>query len=74
MNVIEAQLKALEEAAGSWTAEKHLELLTEEDIDNWLRELRASWGPFGSRLARLAGSTRSPKRNQAGADEPPAVV
>lgn len=45
MNVIEEQLKALEEAAGSWTAENHPELLTEEDIDNWLRELRASWEP-----------------------------
>lgn len=40
---IEEQLVALEESAGVWSDERHPELRTEADIDNWLRELRASW-------------------------------
>ena len=40
---IEEQLTALEESAGIWSDERHPELRTDADIDNWVRELRASW-------------------------------
>ncbi len=39
------QAEAIEEAAGSWTDEKYPELLTTEDIDNWLKALRGNWEP-----------------------------
>jgi hypothetical protein len=36
------QQKALRESRGAWTDENHPELQTQEDVRNWLRELRAS--------------------------------
>ncbi len=44
------QRKALEEAAGAWTDENHPELQTPEDVQNWLREIRAS---TNERIQRL---------------------
>ncbi|NKQ34803.1 MAG: hypothetical protein HF973_04215 [Chloroflexi bacterium] len=40
---IEEQLDALEESAGAWRDENHPDMLTDEDIDAWLRNLRSSW-------------------------------
>ncbi|HID53629.1 MAG TPA: CopG family transcriptional regulator [Anaerolineae bacterium] len=40
---IEEQLNALEESAGAWRDENHPDMLTDEDIDAWLRNLRSSW-------------------------------
>jgi metal-responsive CopG/Arc/MetJ family transcriptional regulator len=40
---IEEQLAALDESAGAWTDDNHSDLQTEADVDNWLRDLRASW-------------------------------
>jgi metal-responsive CopG/Arc/MetJ family transcriptional regulator len=36
------QQRALRESRGAWTDESHPELQTQEDVRNWLRELRAS--------------------------------
>jgi metal-responsive CopG/Arc/MetJ family transcriptional regulator len=36
------QQKALQESRGAWTDENHPELQTQEDVKNWLKELRAS--------------------------------
>jgi len=36
------QQKALRESRGAWTDENHPELQTQEDVKNWLKELRAS--------------------------------
>lgn len=35
--------RVLEETAGIWSDEDYPEFATDEDIDRWLRELRASW-------------------------------
>lgn len=40
---LEDQLEAIEESAGSWSGEDHPELMSNEDIDSWLAELRGSW-------------------------------
>jgi len=40
---LQEQLAAIEGAAGCWSDEDYPELQTDEDIDRWLRELRASW-------------------------------
>jgi hypothetical protein len=37
------QYAALQETAGAWSDENHPEMLTDEDIDRWLAELRRSW-------------------------------
>lgn len=36
------QQRALRESRGAWTDESHPELQTQEDVRNWLGELRAS--------------------------------
>ncbi len=38
-------LQAIEESAGSWSAEDYPELATREDIDNYVRKMRESWMP-----------------------------
>ncbi len=40
---IAEQSAALAAAAGSWTDEDYPHLRTNQDIDRWLGELRASW-------------------------------
>lgn len=40
---LEEQSAAIEEAAGCWRDEDHPELQTDEDIERWLLQLRASW-------------------------------
>lgn len=47
---LEDQLDAIEESAGCWKDEDHPELVTDEEIDAWLAELRRSWD---DRLALL---------------------
>jgi len=47
---LEEQLAAIEEAAGCWGDEDHPEMGTDEEIDEWLSNLRRSWG---DRLAEL---------------------
>lgn len=37
------QLEALDEAAGCWSDEHHPDLTTDQDIDNWLADLRRNW-------------------------------
>ncbi len=44
------QRRALEIAAGAWKDENHPELQTSEDVENWLREIRAS---TNERIQRL---------------------
>jgi Arc/MetJ-type ribon-helix-helix transcriptional regulator len=39
----EETLAILEETSGLWSDEDYPEFATDEDIDRWLRELRASW-------------------------------
>lgn len=41
---LEEQLAVLDETAGAWTDENHPEMKTDEDIERWLTNLRASWG------------------------------
>lgn len=41
---LEEQLAVLDETAGAWTDENHPEMKTDDDIDRWLTNLRASWG------------------------------
>jgi hypothetical protein len=36
-------LTAIKETAGAWGDESHPELSTPEDIDRWLRQIRATW-------------------------------
>lgn len=36
------QQRALRESRGAWTDDNHPELQTQEDLRNWLKELRAS--------------------------------
>ena len=45
---LEEQLNALDEAAGSWSDERHPDMVTEADIDNWLKNLRRSWSVSGN--------------------------
>lgn len=45
--VLEEQLEAIEESAGCWESEDHPELMTDDDIDSWLAQLR---GPCDTRL------------------------
>ncbi len=40
---IAEQRAAIEEAAGIWKDENHPEMLTDKDIDLWIRELRSTW-------------------------------
>ncbi len=40
---LQEQLAAIEETAGCWSDEDHPELQTDEDVERWLAELRASW-------------------------------
>ena len=40
---MEDQLEAIEESAGSWSGEDYPELVSDEDIDRWLVELRRPW-------------------------------
>ena len=40
---MEKTLAVLEETAGIWSDEDYPEFATDEDIDRWLREFRASW-------------------------------
>lgn len=40
---LQEQLAAIEESAGTWSDQEHPELATDQDIDRWLTELRASW-------------------------------
>lgn len=40
---LEEQLAALDETAGAWSDENHPDMLTEEQIDDWLDNLRRSW-------------------------------
>lgn len=40
---MEETLAVLEETAGIWSDEDYPEFATDEDIDRWLREFRASW-------------------------------
>ena len=39
----EETLAVLEETAGIWSDEDYPEFATDQDIDRWLRERRASW-------------------------------
>lgn len=39
----EETLAVLEETCGAWSDEDYPEFATDEDIDRWLREFRASW-------------------------------
>jgi Arc/MetJ-type ribon-helix-helix transcriptional regulator len=48
---IEEQLAALDETAGAWSDENHPDMKTDEDIDRWLTNLRASWGQVGSAVS-----------------------
>lgn len=36
-------LAVLEETAGAWTDENHPDLAAPEDVDTWLRDVRARW-------------------------------
>jgi len=40
---LEEQLTALDETAGAWSDGNHPEMETEEDIDRWIDDIRASW-------------------------------
>ena len=40
---IAEQLAALEETAGAWSDERHPDMRSEADIDQWLTSLRAAW-------------------------------
>jgi hypothetical protein len=40
---IEEQVTALDEAAGLWTDERHPELQTPEQVNQWIKALRSSW-------------------------------
>jgi len=40
---LEDQLEAIEESAACWDSEDHPELVSDEDIDRWLAELRSPW-------------------------------
>jgi Arc/MetJ-type ribon-helix-helix transcriptional regulator len=48
---LEEQLAALAETAGAWSDKKHPDMLTGEEIDRWLDNLRRSW-------AQAEGSNR----------------
>jgi hypothetical protein len=37
------QQAVLDESAGAWKDEDHPEMLTDEDIDRWLSQLRSGW-------------------------------
>ena len=41
--ILEEQLTAINESAGIWRDENHPDMLTDADIDNWLKKLRSSW-------------------------------
>jgi len=45
---IAEQLAALEETAGAWTDERHPDMRSDADIDQWLANLRAAWRPPGA--------------------------
>jgi len=40
---LEDQLEAIKESAGSWSGEDYPGLVSDEDIDRWLAELRSPW-------------------------------
>lgn len=54
---LEDQLDAIEESAGCWKDEDHPELMTDEDIDTWLAELRRSWDDRLGQLGVLDSET-----------------
>ena len=59
---LQEQLTAIEESAGSWSAESHPELQTDADIDRWLGETRRSWNrPLSNREAHH-GKSQLPSR------------
>ncbi|HFE65634.1 MAG TPA: hypothetical protein ENJ93_00105 [Chloroflexi bacterium] len=41
--ILEEQLTAINESAGIWRDENHPDMLSDTDIDNWLKNLRSSW-------------------------------
>jgi hypothetical protein len=45
---IAEQLAALEETAGAWTDERHPDMRSDADIDQWLANLRAAWRTPGA--------------------------
>jgi hypothetical protein len=45
---IAEQLAALEETAGAWSDERHPDMQSEADIDQWLASLRAAWRTPGA--------------------------
>jgi Arc/MetJ-type ribon-helix-helix transcriptional regulator len=45
---LEEQVAVLDEAAGAWTDENHPEMLTDQDVERWLDDLRRSWSPAGA--------------------------
>lgn len=42
----ERLLKAIEKSSGAWSDERYPELRTNEDIDRYVRRLRATWMPL----------------------------
>jgi Arc/MetJ-type ribon-helix-helix transcriptional regulator len=44
---LEEQLAALTETAGAWSDKNHPDMLTGEEIDGWLDNLRRSWARAG---------------------------
>ena len=42
------QAAAIEEAAGAWSDENHLDLRTDADIERWLASLRTNWTTQGA--------------------------
>jgi hypothetical protein len=45
---IAEQLAALEETAGAWTDERHPDMRSDADIDQWLANLRTAWSTPGA--------------------------
>jgi hypothetical protein len=45
---IEEQLDALDETAGCWSDEHHPDMVTDQDIDSWLADLRSNWQMGGN--------------------------
>jgi hypothetical protein len=45
---IAEQLAALEETAGAWSDERHPDMRSEADIDQWLTSLRPAWRTPGA--------------------------
>ncbi len=41
--ILDAQVIAVDEAAGIWSDDNHPEMRTPEDVNEWIKELRSSW-------------------------------